>query len=250
MENQKQETKPVSEASAQEPKKKKTKWKKIVGGVLTALVVLFLIAAVVLVVQTKRSDKPFFFGYATYFVLSGSMEPTIMTHDVIIVEQINDPSELKKGDIVTFVSGEQYRGMVVTHRLVSEGVVNGMITTRGDNEKTNFKDDDPTPYANVIGRYVRTSRFLTLIYSVFTSRYGFLFLVFIPLMILLGVQVFNFRRACRMDKDGRLPEEKSAEEVREQAVKEKEDEIKRKAIEDYLASKKRLDKATKDNKKK
>ena len=236
----------TDDASKEAPKKT---WKKVVGDVLTALVVVFLIFAVVLVVQVKKSQKPFFFGYATYFVLSGSMEPTIMTHDVIIVKKVNDPSDLEKGDIVTFVSGPQYKGMVVTHRLVSEGVVDGMITTRGDNTQTNFKDDDPTPYENVIGKYVRTSRFLTFIYSIFSSKYGFLFIVFIPLLVLLGVQVFNFRRACRMDKDGKMPEEKSAEEVKEQAVKQKEEEIKRKAIEEYLASKKRLENAQKEKKK-
>ena len=249
MKKQKENTNPATEPSEKSPEKK-PKWKKVVGTVLTVLLVLVLIAAVVLVVQMKKSKKPFLFGYATYFVVSGSMEPTIMTNEVIIVEKINDPSELKKGDIVTFVSGAQYNGKIVTHRIVSEGVVNGKITTRGDNEMTNFKDDDPTPYENVIGRYVRTSRVLTFIYSVFSSKYGFLFLVFIPLLILLGVQIFNFRRACRMDDDGKLPEEKTAEEIQEQAVKQKEEEIKRKAIEDYLASKKRLEKASKENKKK
>ena len=155
--------------------------------------------------------------------------------------------------LVTFVSGAQYNGRVVTHRIVSEGVENGYITTRGDNGLTNFKDDDPTPYKNVIGKYVKTSRALTFIYTVFTSKYGFLLLVFIPLMILLVVQIVNFRRACRMDKDGKLPEEKTAEEIQEQAEKEKkekEDEIKRKAVEEYLASKKRIEKASKESKKK
>jgi len=242
-------------AAEQAPKKQKPRWKKVVSTVLTALIVLVLVAAVLVVVQTKLSKKPFIFGYATCFVVSNSMEPTIMTHDVIIVEQINDPSELKKGDIVTFVSEKQsdYKGAVVTHRIVSEGVENGYFTTRGDNGLTNFKDDAPTPYENLIGRYVRISRVLTFIYRAFTSKYGFLLLVFIPLMILLGVQVVNFRRACRMDDDGKLPEEKTAEEIQEQAAKEKkekEDEIKRKAVEEYLASKKRLEKAAKDSKKK
>ena len=53
-----------------------------------------------------------------------------------------------------------------------------------------------------------------------------------------------------MDKDGKMPEEKSAEEIKEQAVKEKEEEIKRKAIEEYLASKKRIEKASKETGKK
>ena len=69
-------------------------------------------------------------------------------------------------------------------------------------------------------------------------------------MILLVVQIVNFRRACRMDKDGKLPEEKTAEEIKKEALKEKEEEIKRKAIEDYLASKKRIEQAERDSKNK
>ena len=245
----KEEKKNEQQGNATQEAAPKKKWKKVVGGVLTVILVLIVLAGIFLVVQVKKSKKPFIFGYATYYVLSGSMEPTIMTHDVIIIEKVNDPSDLEKGDIVTFVSGPQYNGMVVTHRIVSDGVVDGKFTTRGDNKQTNFKDDDPTPYENVIGKYVKTSRFLTTVYSLFSSKYGFLFFVFIPLLILLGVQVFNFRRACRMDKDGKLPEEKSADEIKEQAVKQKEEEIKRKAVEEYLAAKKRLEKASKENKK-
>ena len=211
------------------------------------LVVLAL--CVVVVVQVKSSNKPFMFGYATFFVVSGSMEPTINKGEVILVERVFSPEELKKGDIITFNGkGGALEGKVVTHRIISEGVVDGKVTTCGD---ANYGiADDPIPYENVIGRYVKTSDILTTVYAVFTSKYGFLFIVFIPLLILLIVQIVNFRRACRMDKDGKMPEEKTAEEIKEQAVKEREDEIKRKAVEEYLASKKRIEQAQREKKNK
>ncbi len=229
--------------------KKKPVWKKVVGGIFSAILLVILVFCVVVVVQVKSSKKPFLFGYATFFVVSGSMEPTINKGEVILVERVTSADQLHKGDIITFNGkGGSLEGKVVTHRIISDGVVNGKITTCGD--ANHGISDEPIPLTNVIGKYVKTSAALTTVYAVFTSKYGFLFIVFIPLLILLIVQIVNFRRACRMDKDGKMPEEKTAEEIKEQAVKEREDEIKRKAVEEYLASKKRIEKAQRENKNK
>ena len=228
--------------------KKKAKWKRVVSGVLTALIVLLVVVCGLFVMQTKLSKKFFLFGYAAYYVLTGSMEPTIMTGDVILVEKVSSLEDLKEGDIITYYGKEgEFAGKTVTHRI--RRIEGETIVTRGDSERS-IKDDPAITYNDVIGRYVKTSSFLTSVYTAFTSKYGFLFIVFIPLIVLLVVQIVNFRRACRMDKDGRLPEEKSEEEIKEQAIKEKEEEIKRKAIEEYLASKKRLEKAARKHKKK
>lgn len=239
----------VSDSQGAPAPKKKKKWKKVLGWILTTLLIVALVFCVVLVVQVKSSNKPFLFGYATYFVVSGSMEPTIKVGEVILIKQVSSPDELQKGDIITFRGkGGSLQGKIVTHRIISDGVQAGMITTCGD--ANHGIADAPITYDDVIGKYVKTSAVLTTVYTVFTSKYGFLFIVFIPLLILLVVQIVNFRRACRMDKDGKLPEEKTAEEVKEQAKKEKEEEIKRKAIEDYLASKKRIEQAERDSKNK
>ena len=244
---------PASASTDAPQEKSKPKWKKVVSIVLTVILVAFLVGGLVLVIQTKRTGAPFLFGYATYYVVSPSMEPTIMTNDVIIVKKLDDSTSLKVGDIVTYRAAAGAfenlpAGTPVTHRIIK--IDGEKITTQGDNRSVAPRADIPISRKDVLGTYVRTSGFLSglygPLYKVFSSKYGFLFLVFIPLLILLGVQIFNFRRACRMDKDGKMPEEKTAEEIKEQAVKEKEAEIKRKAIEDYLASKKRLEKAAKE----
>ena len=236
------------EPESEKGKKPPKKWKKVVGWVLTALLVLALIFAVILVVQVKSSNMPFIFGYATFYVLTPSMEPVIHVGDVIIDENVNSIEDLQVGDIITYHGREgDFAGKTVTHKI--QRIEGDKIVTRGVSTM-NVKDDPAITFDDVIGRYVKTSAFLTTVYSIFTSKYGFLFIVFIPLIILLIVQIVNFRRACRMDKDGKMPEEKTAEEIKEQAVKEKEAEIKRKAIEDYLASKKRIEEAQRDKNKK
>ena len=237
-----------TKTEAQQTTKPQKKWKTVLGWILTVVFAVVLLFCIVVVVQAKTAKKPFLFGYATYFVVSGSMEPTIHVKDVILIKEVKDPSELKKGDVITYQGREgEFRGKVVTHRIISDGVVNGKITTCGD---ANHGIADPAiTYDDVIGKYVKTSAFLTTVYMVFTSKYGFLFIVFIPLIIILIVQIVNFRRACKMDKDGKMPEEKTEEEIKQATVKEKEEELRRKAVEEYLESKKKLEQIDKLHKK-
>lgn len=234
-----------AETKGKQPKKK-PKWKKIVGGILTAIIILALIFCVVLVVQVKTSKKPFLFGYATYVIVSGSMEPELHVGDVILIKKVNGIEELKVGDTITYFGKEgDFAGKTVTHRIVR--IEGNTIVTKGISQQS-VKEDPAITYNDVIGKYAKTSSFLTAVYTAFTSKYGFLFIIFIPLLILLFVQVINFIRACKMDKDGKMPKDKTEEEIKAQAIKDKEEEIKRKAIEEYLASKKRIERAEKENK--
>jgi len=77
---------------------------KIVGAVGIALCVVFvplLLINVTLIVKSYTSpDKvPDFLGYKPFIVLSGSMEPSIMTGDMVFVKE-TDPDSLKVGDVI------------------------------------------------------------------------------------------------------------------------------------------------------
>ena len=246
MEELEKQTQNTETEKTPEKKPQKT-WKKVLRVIFTVVVIVVLAFCVIVVVQAKSAKKPFLFGYATFYVLTGSMEPVIHVGDVIIDESVHSIEDLQVGDIITYQGKEgEFAGKTVTHKI--QRIEGDKIVTRGVSTMS-VKDDPAITFDDVVGRYVKTSAFLTTVYSIFTSKYGFLLIVFIPLIILLIIQIVNFRRACRMDDDGKLPEEKSAEEIKEKAVKEKEEEIKRKAIEDYLASKKRIEEAERKHKK-
>lgn len=236
-----------------EEKKKKAKdanakeesfGKRIGSTVFTVFLILLLAFVVYTFVQLKTSKRPNLFGYGVYTVISGSMVPTLEIGDVIIVKKVDKESDLKKGDVITFAGKGDLAGKIVTHRIISEGVEDGLITTCGD---ANFGIADKTPigFSDVIGKYVRTSVVLTFAYKAFRSKVGFALIVFVPLIILLIIQIVNFTHACKMKDDGEKKEEELSP---EEAVKKKEDEIKRKAIEEYIASKKRIEEAQKKKK--
>jgi signal peptidase I len=75
---------------------------------------------------------PTFFGFQSFAVLSGSMEPAIGTGDVVVVRKIA-PLDAKIGDVVTFRSPES-PSRLVTHRATSIETTGETVTfvTKGD----------------------------------------------------------------------------------------------------------------------
>lgn len=83
---------------------------------------------------------PMPFGYGGAVVLSGSMEPAIMTNELILVKA---QESYEVGDVVVFQSGN----MLVVHRIVA--MDENTVTTRGD---ANNIDDAPVEKALIKGR--------------------------------------------------------------------------------------------------
>ena len=87
---------------------------------------------------------PKLLGYQVYDVVSGSMDPDIPVHSVVLVQPAA-PEELQPGEIVAYRSGSS----VVIHRLVENHIVEGELVTKGD------ANAEPDPlkveYAGVLG---------------------------------------------------------------------------------------------------
>ncbi|MGL5756456.1 MAG: signal peptidase I [Paraclostridium sp.] len=111
--------------------------------ILYYIVIVFL-ALIILNTLTSKSDKLFnIFGYRTYTVLSGSMEPEFYPGDMVVVKHKNK-TDIELNDIVTFVDNE---GVVVTHRIIEKS--SGGYITKGDNN--NIDDADILQKNNIIG---------------------------------------------------------------------------------------------------
>ena len=77
------------------------------------------------------------FKYQPIAVLSGSMSPTFNRGDAVIINKLTtrEKGELKKGDIIQFVSGTKY----VVHRIVgitNDNYGNKLFITKGDHNNT------------------------------------------------------------------------------------------------------------------
>ena len=83
-----------------------------------------------------------FFGYQSFKVISGSMEPAIMVSDKIIVKQ---QKNYQIGDIITYKSGDEY----ITHRIIE--IDKDKVITKGDANNTN---DEPILIEQIIGKVI------------------------------------------------------------------------------------------------
>src|SRR5437870_10347633 len=68
---------------------------------------------------------PVLAGYHSFTVMSGSMEPTIHTGDVVVDQQIS-PADARVGDIVTF-QGPTDHSKLITHRVRSIEIRDGVV---------------------------------------------------------------------------------------------------------------------------
>ncbi len=69
---------------------------------------------------------PGLLGYRWTFLMSGSMIPTINRGELVLLQPLQNASNIKIGDIVVFQMGDE----IICHRVIS---INGsMVTTKGD----------------------------------------------------------------------------------------------------------------------
>ncbi len=162
-----------------------------------------LIICLSLFVVTLRflGESPSIFGYSFYYVLTGSMEPEIMSGEIILCESA-DPQELKVGDVITYI-GEKgdLKGKIITHKIVE---INGdSFITQG------VANDIPDPSirpSQILSRYVTTIPLAGKIFSVINSKFGFIFLIVIPLGLLIVNEISVIVKAFKEDKEEHLSE--------------------------------------------
>lgn len=168
--------------------------------VSTALIVLLIACTVLLVAIKFVGETPSVFGYNLYYIVTGSMEPTIAVGDIILSKQAS-VEELKVGDIVTFTgeSGE-LDGKIVTHRIQSVYEENGQIyvITKGD---ANTINDPPLRGEAVLAVMKCRVPLLGSLVRVINTPLGFLTLVITPLLISLVKEIIDLIRAFRSTKE-------------------------------------------------
>lgn len=134
-------------------KKEERKKKSPISIIFNIIFYLFIIAVLVLAVcnimGAKEGEHPSIFGYSTYYIMTGSMEPNINPGSLVVVKNGVDQS-IKAGDVITFrgITGET----ITTHR-VNKVIDNGTeFITKGDANK--ITDPVPVKEGQIIGKVV------------------------------------------------------------------------------------------------
>lgn len=166
--------------------------------------VVVIAVLVVLVVASVAHAVPAVIGAEDSFIVtSDSMSPAIEVGDVIYVYH-TDAAGVEEGDIISFVSGSTENRVrtdrVTTHRVVEVQTEEGLqFITKGDANED--PDPDPVGADSVVGRVPsvfgvplhvpQLGRLLLLA----GSTYGIVALVFIPVTLLIGTELYGLARA-------------------------------------------------------
>lgn len=105
---------------------------------LSTSVVIFISVLIIGVICIPRA-----FGFRTFYVESGSMEPTLKTGSLLYVKTGYSFEEYRPDDIVTFVSDDGKSSF--THRIVGVDYANCTFVTKGDaNPTEDYEKADPS----------------------------------------------------------------------------------------------------------
>lgn len=221
---------------------KKEKAKKIAGLIGSILIWVFvgfsaLITVLVFSAQNSADGIPSVFGKSLLTIQTASMEDTYNIGDMVLMTKldISERGDLKPGDIITYkapidIDGDGMIGDINTHRIVSIDYETGVIVTKGDNNILNDNEGD-NPYTvqinNVIGLCTEQGRLAGLgnVIEFLRSSVGFFICIVLPLILFFLYELYNFISILTSERAKKAP-----------IAKETEEEIKRRAIEEYLKS--------------
>ena len=187
--------------------------KKALNIIKTALVWLVVLLSVSMMIFTvisvttfNRNDRDLF-GFKMYIVNSDSMAATDFNAGSLILVKEVDPSTLKEGDIITFMSQDTDSfGETITHKirkLTTDAEGNPGFVTYGTTTDTD--DETIVTYPYVLGQYQSHIPGLGTFFNFLKTTPGYFVCIFTPFMLIIlyeGVKFFNlFRRYKKEQMD-------------------------------------------------
>lgn len=175
---------------------------KVVYNIFKGVFLTVLVVYVAFILVQRFSNNSSIFGYRIFSVASGSMDPYYKINDIISVRDV-DVNRLSVGDDIAYL-GERggVEGLVISHRIIKidRGFDNKveMIFTKGTNSSVEDPSIEPD---QVLGKVDGVVPIITQINHVVKNKYGFFFLVFCPLVLVICLEIAETRLAIRLDKE-------------------------------------------------
>lgn len=138
---------------------------------------------------------------SSYVIVSGSMEPTILTGSLSFITPIKESSDLQKNSIIAFKSPNSPKDVVI-HRIYS--ITNEEIKTKGDNNDSvdNWLVYEPM----VIGKYIFSIPYIGRLTMFIKTPLGFGLIIGVPALILMFMQVKKIREGIEEEVQKRTSE--------------------------------------------
>lgn len=184
----------------------------IITWALAVLAVCMMIFTIVSVTTFDRTDRNLF-GYKAFIVLSDSMSKTdFEAGDLALVKEV-DPSTLKEGDIIAYISQNTTNfGEVVTHkirRLTTDAVGNPGFVTYGTTTDTD--DETVVTYEYVLGKYETHLPKVGKFFLFLKTTPGYIVCILIPFLFLIlmeGMRCISLFKKYKAEQEAELQAER------------------------------------------
>ncbi len=186
------------------------------------LLIFGLLVTITVFSSERNNGISNLFGYMPMTVKTNSMSPTFKKGDLVIIKEVDDLYKLKKGDVITFYTMVNGTRIINTHRIteVNKEDNNISFTTKGD--ANDVEDSLAVSSGDVIGKWTNKSisGFGKKLDFLQTKK-GFFICILIPMAIFFLIELYKFIETLIEYKKPVISDEE-------------EEEIKKKAVEEYL----------------
>ena len=175
---------------------------KVISVILYMILIPSIIFNFTLIIKSfiDPNEIPDFFGYKTFVIVSGSMEPTIMTQDAILVKEVPE-NEIRINDIISFSQGDN----IITHRVIGIVEEDGITKYRTKGDNNNTEDKKKITYEQIEGKYQFKMKQLGIVTQIIKNKMTLIVLVFIIILM------YCYKRKIEMKKQERKQKRKQYE---------------------------------------
>lgn len=174
---------------------------KIIGNILYyLLVVLVLLILAVVLLQRFTNNNASIGGIRIFNIVTESMVPEYQVGDILVSKSI-EPSKIKVGDDLVYMGNTgSFQDKIITHRVIKIEQEEGKykFTTKGI---ANDVEDPVVSEEQVYGTIIYKTHILSFISKIINNLYGFYFLIFVPLSVLIIVKIIKVYRERHDDED-------------------------------------------------
>lgn len=164
---------------------------KIILGIIKSIATFFIVCVFSIIFLQRVSNNSInLAGFSIYTVVTESMYPKYKVYDMILVKSVDTKSIKVHDDVVYKGEKSDFQGKIVTHKVEDITEDNGVLTftTKGINNDI----EDPLVNENqIMGKVVHKLLLLSLISKVINNTYGFYFLIFVPLVVVIFLEVME-----------------------------------------------------------
>ncbi len=161
--------------------------------ILIALFLLYYAIATQIYAKKGEKYKP---AFSLYTIISGSMKPNINVYDVVVDTKVDNPEDIKVGDIITFTSSSSLTyGVTITHRVIAIDNSNGVYRYRTQGDNNLVPDDTYVEFGNVLGKVLFKVPQLGRVQFLLLKAGSWLFIILIPS---LGIVIYDLLKVFRL----------------------------------------------------